>query len=276
MKLHKQIQGIKLYRKLRYRNGHGVHSPFVYNLITKVIEDQSPYYAFEEIENFRKSLLVRQDEISRITAKETQPPNFGKFLFRMVNFFKCRNVIEIGSTTGVMGLYLAMASRTQCDCFLLEERTGLWQAVKENALAHNLNKLHCIEGDYEENLKTLHSRLPEADLIFINQLPRSIGIEKGILLCKPFIKETSILILNDIIKNKEMKNLWSLLKDHSQSRVTMDLYTIGIVFFDDKLPKRHYKAYFNHGKKQNIHRKRRRGLHIISRRKESFQNQSAD
>jgi precorrin-6B methylase 2 len=245
-------------------------------LITKVIEEKTDYYAFEEIENFRKKLLSGHDEISRITAKETQASDYGKFLFRMVNFFKCKNVIQIGSSTGIMGLYLAMASRTQCDCFLLEERTGLLQAVKENALAHNLNKLHCIEGNYEENLKTLHSKLPEADLIFINQLPSSIEMEKGILLCKPFIKKTSILILNDIVKNKKMKNLWNLLKEHPRSRVTMDLYTLGILFFDDKLPKRHYKTYFNHGKKQNIHKKRRRGLHFIGRRKTGLQIQSAN
>jgi predicted O-methyltransferase YrrM len=268
------VPDIKLYRKIRYRKGYGVHSPFVYNLITKVIEEKTPFYAFEEIEHFRKKLLSGKNELSIITAKETQHANYGKFLFRMVNFFKCRNIIQIGSSTGVMGLYLTLASRTQSECYLLEERSGLMQAVTDFALAHNLKKLHFREGAYEETLKTLQATIPEADLIFINQIPNSIEIEKVILLCKPLIKKTSILILNDIVKNKKVKNFWQLLKSHPQTRVMMDLYALGIIFFNDKLPKQHYKTYFNHGKKQNLYTKRRRGLYFIGRRKKSSQNQS--
>jgi predicted O-methyltransferase YrrM len=275
MSLSKQLPGIKLYRKIRYRKGFGVHSPFVYNLITKVIEEKNSYYAFAEIENFRKKLLSGNDEGSIITAKETQSANYGAFLFRIVNFFKCKNVIQIGSSTGVMGIYLAMASRTQTDCWLLEERRGLSQPVREFALAHNLNKIHYIEGDYKVNLEILHSTLPEADLIFINQLPESMEIEALVHLCKPFMQKKSILILNGIAKNKMMRNFWQSIKDHPQSRVILDLYALGMVFFDDKLPKRQYKTYFNDGKKQNLHKNRRRGLHLIGRRKKGFKNQFA-
>jgi hypothetical protein len=174
-----------------------------------------------------------------------------------------------------MGLYPAMAARTQTDCYLLEERLGLAQSVREFALAHNLCKFHYIEGDYQVNLKILHSTLSEVDLIYINQLPESMETEDMIHLCTPFIKKKSILILNDIVKNKAMRNFWHSIKDHPQSRVTMDLYALGIVFFDDKLPKRHYKTYFNDGEKQNLHTHGRRGLHLIGGRKKSFKNQSA-
>jgi predicted O-methyltransferase YrrM len=263
----------ELYRKIRYRKGHGVHSPFVYNLITKVIEEKMSFYAYEEIENFRKNLLAGNDELSRITAKETQRPNYGALLFRIVNFFKCRKILQIGCSTGVLSLYLASAFRTQSECYLLEERSGLLQPAKTYALAHNLQKLHYVEGDYEDSLKMLPAVFSTFDLIFINPLPGSIEPEKLFYLCKPFINKTSILILNNIAKNKEMKNLWKKIKDHSQTRVSIDLYALGIVFFDDKLPKRHYKAYFNHGKKQNLHRKRRRRLYFFSRRKKSSKNQ---
>jgi predicted O-methyltransferase YrrM len=268
-----RISDIKIYRKIRYGRGYGIHSPFAYNLITKVIEEKSSFYAYKEVENFRKKLLAGNDELSLITAKETQHPNYGTLLFRIVNFFKCRNVLQIGCSTGVLSLYLALASHTQGKCYLLEERFGLLQSLKDYALAHNLQKFRYIERNYIESLQKLHATFPEADLIFINLHSDSAEMEKILYLCMPFIKKTSILILNDIKKNKKMKNLWIKIKEYAQTRISIDLYALGIVFFDDKLPKRHYKVYFNHGKKQNLHKKRRRGLYFFSRRKKSSKNQ---
>ena len=64
-------KGILLYRGIRYRKGFGVHSPFVFNLITKVIEERCQYYSFYDIELIRKQLLFQDDEItlSRPPAK---------------------------------------------------------------------------------------------------------------------------------------------------------------------------------------------------------------
>ena len=68
-------KGILLYRGIRYRKGFGVHSPFVFNLITKVIEERCQYYSFYDIELIRKQLLLR-DHLSRPPAKgEDAPPH---------------------------------------------------------------------------------------------------------------------------------------------------------------------------------------------------------
>jgi predicted O-methyltransferase YrrM len=260
----------------RRRKGHGVHSPFMYNLITKVIEEKSAFYAFEEIENFRRKILAENNTWSKITAQEVQSPNYGKFLFRMVHFFKCRNVIQIGGSTGIMSLYLALASGTQDKCYILEERPCLLSAIDDFILAHHLKQLHLMEGACEENLKTLHILLQRADFIFIHSLPESMGWEKLYTLCEPLMRKTSIVVLHNIRKNQEMKKGWRFLQNLPQARVTIDLYVAGMVFFDDKLPKRHYKAYFNHGKKQNLYANRRRGLYFIGRRKKSSKNQSSN
>jgi predicted O-methyltransferase YrrM len=265
---------IKLYRKIRYRKGFGVHSPFVYNLITKVIEEKSVYYAFEEIEAFRRQLL-QDDQLGRITARETQSAAYGGLLFRMVNFFKCRNVIEIGSSTGVMGLYLGMASRTYCDCRLMDERQGLAQSVEEFALAHNLNRLQYVKGDYKESIPGLCAELSAADLLFINRLPETMPASELMHLCDPLIGKHSILILDDINRNKEMRKVWQQLKQDPRSRAIVDLYALGMVFFDNRLPKRYYKTYFNYGKKQSLHTSRRQRLHFAGRRKKGAKNASS-
>ena len=274
-KINLNLPILKLYRRFFYRKGHGVHSPFVYNLITKVIEERIPFYAFEEIEKFRETLLKGNNNLAIITAEETQSSNYGAFLFRMVNFFKCRSVVQIGCSTGVMSIYLASASRTRTECYALENRFDLLQQAKSFAVAHHLHKLYFVEGDYEKSLQSVANRLTKTDLLFINQLPDSMDVEYIIQLCKPLISQSSILIINDIAKNKKIKKAWKKIKEDPQVKVSMDLYALGILFFNEKLPKRHYKAYFNHGKKQSLHKKRRRGLYFFSRREKSTKNESA-
>ncbi|MDR0412925.1 MAG: hypothetical protein LBH61_03880 [Dysgonamonadaceae bacterium] len=248
---------MKLYRKIRHRKGFGIHSPFVYNLITKVIEEKYSFYAYTEIENFRKQLLAGNDETSRITAHETQRPAYGALLFRIVNFFNCRNVIHIGASTGVLSLYLSMAIRTQGRCYLLEKRAGLLCRLKDYAARHNLQKLYYIEGSEAETLPTFRTLFPEADLIFVNRCDRLDELEQALPFCRPSAERSPVLILNNIAKSREMKQLWQKVKELPSARICIDLCALGIVFFNHKLPKRQYKLFFNHEKKESVHPKRR-------------------
>ncbi|MDL2224338.1 hypothetical protein LJB92_03380 [Bacteroidales bacterium OttesenSCG-928-M06] len=269
-----RFPGAKLYRKIRYRKGFGVHSPFVYNLITKVIEEKASYYAFEEIEYLRNTLLLRKDLFGKITEKETQSPRYGAFLFRLMNFLKCESVVQIGCSTGVMSLYLSMVAPSKTTSYLLEERVGLLQFVRDFSVAHNLGNIHILEGDYKESIKKISGERKDINLIFINQFPKTMTSEEMLFLCSPLIGENTVIVLNDILKNKHIKEFWLKIKENSHTRISLDLYQIGIVSFCKKHPKKHYKAYFSYGKKQNIHKNRRRRLYIFSRRKKSIKNKS--
>jgi predicted O-methyltransferase YrrM len=258
---------IKLYRKLRYRKGFGVHSPFTYNLITKVIEEKTPYYIFDEIEQFRKRFPQH---------KEAQHKNYGVLLFRLVHFFKCRTVLQIRAYSGILSLYLSMASRKHCTCYALEENAGLLEVVKAFAEQQRLENLHFMEGEYADNLEKLKSCIPTFDLVFINQSENPEKTLEAMELSKYFIGEKSILIVDGISNNKKMKEIWKNIKNHPQTSVTIDLFALGIVFFDKKLHKQHYKNYFDYGKKQNLYKKRRQRIHLFGWRRKGFKSESAN
>lgn len=264
---------IKLYRKLRYRKGYGVHSPFTYNLITKVIEEKTPYYIFEDIENFRKELLSRDNPEKNFIVQETQSKNYGALLFRLVNFFKCRAVLQIGGSTGLMSLYLALPLRKSCDCYVLEERTGLLETIRTFAENHSLENLHLMEGDYTENLHRLKLKITSFDFIFINAMGDSQKTCEALRLIEAFICPDTVMVIDNILQDKAMKKLWQEIKNRPDVRNTIDLLSLGLVFFNPRLHKQHYKNYFDDGKKQNLHKKRRRRFYLLSRRKKGFQSQ---
>ena len=260
---------IKLYRKLRYRKGFGVHSPFTYNLITKVIEEKTPYYVFEDIENFRKNLLYKENPPEVPTAQETQTKNYGALLFRLINFFKCSTVLQIGSSTGVMSLYLALPLRNSCDCYALEKRTGLLDSARMFAENHSLKNLHWLEGDYEENLFRLKREVTFFDFIFINTTGDSERTREALRLAGTFVCPDTVMVIDNIQRDKSMKKLWQELKNRGDVGLTIDLLSLGLVFFNTRLHKQHYKNYFDDGKKQNLYEKRRQRFHLLSGRKKS-------
>jgi len=62
--------------------------------------------------------------------------------------------------------------------------------------------------------------------------------------CLPKVHEGTLLIFNDIYRNKGMKEAWEEIKAHSQVTVTIDLFWIGLVYFKKGQVKEHFKIKF--------------------------------
>ena len=95
-------------RKLRYRKGFGVHSPFAYGLITQVIGEKSPFYDYEEIRRLRRTYMPKKRLVpGRIYRKG---PSLKRLflLFRLVNFFNPAQILELNNRGGVVTVILSM------------------------------------------------------------------------------------------------------------------------------------------------------------------------
>ena len=84
--------------RFRYRCGYGVHSPFAFSLITDVIYEKTPYYAYSSLKKEQKK-RVRE-------RKDSQKVN--RFLFRLVNRVQPDTIIEVGCSSSA-ALYLQSA-----------------------------------------------------------------------------------------------------------------------------------------------------------------------
>src|SRR5262245_52808367 len=109
--------------------GHGTHSPFVFNFITRVLNDKEEYEAYEKIESLRKKLLQdntaitvedlgagtsdgseNKRTIARIAARAAKPAKYGKLLYRMVKHYRPHTIIELGTSLGITASYLSSAA----------------------------------------------------------------------------------------------------------------------------------------------------------------------
>ena len=225
-------KGSLLYRSIRYRKGFGVHSPFVFNLITKVIEEKCSYYSFYDIELLRKQLLFREGEItypdrqnkgkrktrsiSEIVKRESIRPKHGALLFRLTNYFKSKNILQIGTTMGLSTLYLTSYA-TGLKCIALENVPEFATIARQAFAKEGRNPVDLRIGNYK-------------DLLF-NE-------------CMKYAHNDTVFVFEGIKASRKMRELWEEICACPEVTVTLDLYSLGIILFNKKLHKRDYIVYF--------------------------------
>lgn len=107
--------------RFRYRCGYGVHSPFAFSLITDVIYEKMPYYAYFSLKEEQKKMIKEQG-----WCKGIQKVN--RFLFRLVNRVQPATIIEVGRPS-ISSLYLQSAKPTAGYLLLPTCRSCFWMLV---------------------------------------------------------------------------------------------------------------------------------------------------
>ena len=105
---------------LKSTNQHGVHSPFVFNLVTRCFYDKSNYSEYKTLRNYRKELLnnntsleitdlgagsqvmkTKTRKVKRIAKNAGSTAFRTELLFRLVAYFKPKHILELGTSLGI-------------------------------------------------------------------------------------------------------------------------------------------------------------------------------
>ena len=238
---------IQHYLKASNGKGHGVHSPFVFQFIKEVIQDDRSFYAFEDIEQIRTALLnntkeitiedfgagshtglSKQRKISDIAKSSLKPKKFAQLLFKMVNYYQPKNILELGTSLGITTSYLASANKN-VQVTTMEGSFTIAAIAKENFTTLKLKNIEVVEGNFDTTLPTALSQLFTIDFAFLDGNHRyqpTINYFNQVLAKS---NEYTIIILDDVHWSKQMEKAWNEIKQHPQVTLTIDLFFIGIV-----------------------------------------------
>ncbi len=234
---------------------HGVHSPFVFDLMRQVFDKQDTFYAFDLIEKFRESLKLDNTilhiedlgagsktnssdkrTVRQIIKSSSKAPKYGQLLFRLANYFEVDNIIELGTSLGISTLYLAN-SRRYSKIYTLEGSKEIAKKAKANFKKMKLNNIEIITGNFDATLTPLLDKLEKIDFVFFDgnhkEKPTLQYFEK----CLAKIHNNTIFVFDDIYWSQEMTNAWQTIKAHQKVTTTIDIFEMGIVFFKKELPK---------------------------------------
>jgi predicted O-methyltransferase YrrM len=229
--------------------GHGMHSPFVFEFITKILNDRTGYPEYEKVEALRDQLLndntILQVEdfgagsvidkkskrsISSIAKNAAKPKKFGQLLFRMVKHYQPKTILELGTSLGITTSYLSLA-KPDTRLISMEGSKEIAEVAKGNFQNLELKNIELVEGNFDNALPSVVRGLSSVDFAFIDGNHRKEPTERYF---KELLSKTnngSILVFDDIHWSSEMEAAWEAIKNEAAVTCSIDLFFIGIVFF---------------------------------------------
>jgi predicted O-methyltransferase YrrM len=243
--------------------GHGVHSPFVFNFIKFVLRDSRHYYCYDPVEQLRNQLLKDNSVIEvedfgagsaviksnsrvvkAIAQSSLKPKKFAQLLFRMVNYYQPHNVVELGTSLGITTAYLA-AGNSNAPTYTCEGAKSIAGIAQQNFRQLLLSNTILLQGDFAKTLPILLESLDKVDFAFIDGNHRQAPTLQYFELLLQKTHSSSILVFDDIHWSAEMEAAWATIQQHPAVTLSIDLFFIGIVFFDPAFTvKQHFTIRF--------------------------------
>lgn len=242
--------------RLRAKGPHGVHSPFVFQLVEEVLNEQREFYAFEALEEQRQKLLASQEVIQvtdlgagskvlkgnqrmvgDIAKTAVKAPKYARLLFRLIAHEKYTSVLELGTSLGMTTAYLASAAQK------VVSLEGCPQHLRVAAqVADELGltgRMTFLNGNFDDLL--IHPAVQaEFDLIFIDGNHRGDALLRYFKKLRPLLRDGGCFVIDDIHWSPDMFEAWEQLRSDEHFELSIDLFELGLLFSGRDMVKQHF------------------------------------
>lgn len=223
-------------KRIRHRRGYGVHSPFAFNLITWVIYEKLPFYAYSELRKKRKEHLKRCKHF--LPDKPYRTEKIDTLLFRLVNEIQPSVLLEIGTSSGLSSLYMSSVGQS-VRCITLDTVNPV-NNFADKLLGNSVNVEFHV-GDSIQNLSSILESLRGIDFIHLNYPHAN---DSTFEMCLTKVHHHTIMVVDGIHASGAMEEWWKKTVNDERVGITFDLYSLGLVFFDKTKIKQHYVVNF--------------------------------
>ncbi|MBQ0116922.1 MAG: class I SAM-dependent methyltransferase [Flavobacterium sp.] len=238
------------------KNEHGVHSPFLFNFVTKCLYDRGPKPDYKLLKSYRERLLNNEQTIvvtdfgagSRVFNSNVRAINKiaqtagithkrAQLLYRVIHYFKPQNILEIGTSLGLATVALSKGN-TNANITTVEGCPATAAVAFEQFQHFNLTNINTQVREFEAYFDQLEDS--KFDLIYFDGNHQKDATLRYFNSLLKTVTNDSIWIFDDIHWSASMESAWEEIKKHPQVTVTMDTYQWGFVFFRKEQNKEHF------------------------------------
>jgi predicted O-methyltransferase YrrM len=260
--------------------GEGIHSPYLFEWVRMVMSDAHAYNIWNEIEQVRARMLASEEVVEFVdygSAKKLRSlengseaaysldsrdtrrvkdiakgslakAKYAQMLFRLVNWLGHQlredneglTIVELGTSLGVTTAYLAGVDARD-KVYTYEGCEAVARIAKGNWKVLNINNIECRVGEITpDSLQIAVDGSRRIDVAFIDANHTYKGTREYFDVLADKVHSKSVIVVDDIHHSAEMERAWKDICADARVTSTMDLYQMGLVFFDPHYWHRNY------------------------------------
>lgn len=246
----------------KHKKGFGIHSPFLFDLITLVFNDLSDKVAYRKIDIIRNELLESEKtitvsdlgagskvfnsnirKVAEVIKHSATQKKYGELLFRLAEHYKPATILELGTSFGISTSYLALGN-PQAKVVTIEGCPETSKVALETFVLANAPNITLVNGSFEEIIPLTFFDLQSLGLVFFDGNHTKDATLNYFEQCLPYITDDTIFVFDDIHWSEGMNEAWEIIKKHERISLTVDIYQFGLVFFNKELSKQDFVIRF--------------------------------
>ncbi len=246
-------------------NQHGVHSPFVYDFLTKCIYKKIDN-AFAEtrqpdgqvLKRYRQALFRDTSVISitdfgagsRVFKSNERKVNAiaknagitkkrQQLLYKITHYFQPSEILELGTSLGMASAALSLGS-PKATLTTIEGCPETASVTQKYFKQFGFENIDLINAKFEDFFISEAFTKNSFDLIYVDgnhDKERTLEYFEQLL---PHIHNDSVIIFDDIYWSKSMTEAWQKIASHLNVTVSIDSFYWGLVFFRKEQNKEHF------------------------------------
>ncbi len=240
----------------RAKSLHGVHSTFVFNLYSSILE--KPTVDFSDIELVRNKYTKdsREIEISDLGAGTKSGKNkfrkisnivryssknkiYYELLAKLIQSQKYTKIIELGTSLGICTSYFSKTSK-EVQIHTFEGCKHTLEIAEETFINLKIENVATELGNIDTTLPDYLNSIDSFDLVYIDANHRYEPTIRYFELLKSKAKPHSCIVFDDIYWSAEMTKAWQKIKADPTISISLDFFELGIVFFRKEIAKQDF------------------------------------
>ncbi|HCC70378.1 MAG TPA: SAM-dependent methyltransferase, partial [Bacteroidales bacterium] len=245
----RMVRLLKYFIVSRHRKGHGIHSPFVFELINNVFRSKIPSEVTNTISSLRKDLAGNKSiisvndlgagsaytssslrKVSDISSRSSIRNRYARVLYNIARQYDERNILELGTSVGISTMFIALGA-PRSNIISIEGCDNLAEIARDNFFKYNLGNINVITGDFDEQLQYIRKTGFNPSMVFIDGNHRKEPVIRYFYTCKGLIAPDSVIIFDDINYSSGTNMAWNEIKRDPEVSVSIDIFQMGFVFF---------------------------------------------
>ncbi len=209
---------------MQRKSKYSIHSPFVYDFMVKVLYDNGSNRDYDLM--LRVSHLVDGKRFATRSRRKQ-----ARFLYRLVGYLEPETVLSFGKVSALNTSALALGN-LQTKVYL-EQTTEFLETLSSMGVV-NVNLIH-PDADEEEQLERYNTGFVLYGLEDFGE-DNWNNLEDGMAQAD----DDTVLVFEGIHHSRRTEAAWEAIKEGEGVTLTMDLYTMGLVFFREGIEKQDF------------------------------------